>query len=166
LFQFALTGSVTQVVDSAAAPLSVDTQNKETLFLIGDTVAASISSRSPLIRFGRIKYSLAGERRTFDPTGRQDTALVRFVNASTNVGGRIKFQNPQRPAADTVSLAFSGISTYRNLPAPTPATYTFYVSRSGAVIDSVSIQVSKLKRYTTVVLDSANVWSIKTYGDE
>lgn len=165
-FVFPASGNVSQIIDTAASPISFDTQNKATLFLVGDTSASNISSRSALIRFGRIKYLRSVERRTFDPTGLPDTALIRFVNASKNIGGAIDFKRVEQPTADQSNLNFSGISGYRKFSARVDTTYAFKIMRGSTTIDSARVSVSKLVRYTTVVLDSANSWSIKTYRDE
>ncbi|MEK7251429.1 MAG: hypothetical protein AAB209_13510, partial [Bacteroidota bacterium] len=73
-------GNLTTVIDSSV--VSVATQQKMTLFLIGDTVA-STSQEGGVIRFGRIVYLIGGERYTFNTSTLPDTALVRFANAST-----------------------------------------------------------------------------------
>ncbi len=165
LFVLPGTGDVTQIVDTAASPISIDAQAKMTVFLMGDTIAANISSRSALVRFGRIMYTRSIERRVFDPTGLPDTALIRFVNVSKNVAGAIGFKRAEQASADA-SVGFSKVTGYLKFPARVDTTYSFKIMRGSTTIDSARVSVSKLVRYTTVVLDSANSWSIKTYRDE
>lgn len=165
LFVLPGTGDVTQIVDTAASPISIDAQARMTVFLMGDTIAANISSRSALIRFGRIIYTRSIERRAFDPTGLPDTALIRFVNVSKNVAGAIDFKRAEQTSADA-SVGFSKVTGYLKFPARVDTTYSFKIMRGSTTIDSARVTVSKLVRYTTVVLDSADRWSIKTYRDE
>ena len=149
-------GSITTIIDSTV--VSVATQAKMTLFFIGDTVA-SVSQEGGVIRFGRIMYIIGGERYTFDNTTVPDTALVRFANASTTLG------------RDTVivgqlfGFAFPSVTRYTKLAAPIDTTYTAAFSKSGSSTVSYSFPVSKMKRYTVAVLDSASTFIFRKYDD-
>ena len=149
-----ITGNLTMVIDSSV--VSVATEQKLTLFLIGDTVA-STSLEGGVIRFGRIAYVVGGERNTFDNGTVPDTALVRFVNASTALDrDSVIIGRPFR-------FAFRAVTSYSKLPARIDTTYIAAFIKAGSPLISYSLPVSKTKRYTVAVFDSVLTDSTSTF---
>lgn len=152
------TGTLTAVIDSVI--VSVETEKKMTLFFIGDTVALT-SQEKGVIRFGRIKYPIGGERYTFDRTTAPDTALVRFTNASTALR-----RDTVRIGSDTLRFGFSTVSSYRKFSAHIDTAYTAAFSKTGSPTISYSLPVSKTRRYTVVVIDSASTFAFRKFDDD
>lgn len=152
------TGNLTTVIDSGF--VSVETERKMVYFLMGDTLATT-SQEGGVIRFGRIIYSIGRERYTFDNTTVPDTALVRFANASTALD-RDSVLVGQRRAR----FAFSSVVSYTKLPASIDSTYTVRFTKVGSPTVSYSLPVSKTKRYTVAVLDSASTSIFRKYNDD
>ena len=151
------TGSLTAIIDSSV--ISVDTQKKMTLFLIGDTVA-STSLVGGVVRYGRIVYSNSRESYTFDQAGFRDTALVRFANASA-----LLQRDTIKVGTDSLRLAFRTVSTYRKLSAPIDSTYIVAFRKTGSPTVSYGVPVSKTKRYTVAVFDSASTYIFRKFDD-
>ena len=162
-FRFPLSGSVTEVIDTAVSPIVITTQHKGTLFFIGD-IAARDTSRGGLIRYGWVRYVYAPDRRTFDPPGLADTALVRFCNASANIGN-ISVSG-YGTSIDTAGVPFGRSTGYVRFLAKQDTTYTLFFRRANVTVDSLRLRVSQRMRYTALLLDSATAVAKKVYADE
>lgn len=155
------TGTVTEIVDSGV--VSVGTERKSTVFLIGDTTAA-VKKDDNLIRYGRIKYLVGLERSTYEPAGIADTALVRVANASATAG---IIDTARAGSVDLArTLLFGTIRGYAKLQASTPTQYTLDFRKGGINVLMDSITVSSTKRYTVVLLDSASSIILKKLTDD
>jgi len=157
--RIAKTGTLANaIVDSA--DLSIGTQTKVTVFLIGDTTS-TFSTAGGALRYGWIKYVIGTERATYEAAVVVDTALVRLANASTALA-----RDTVGVGSNTLRFTFSTVTRYVKLPASADSTYLLTFSKSGSAAILDSTLVSKAKRYTIVVIDSASTYVVRKYNDD
>jgi len=163
----ASTGTSTEVIDSTATPVTLGTQKKATIFLMGDTTAAVKEPNHPSVRYGRMLYRYGDERYTFAVGALPDTTLVRFTNASVVAGDSILVRFT---GADTTlgMMRLFGSTPYRKFASPQPRVFNFSFNYvwSTQSLGEVRVNGASMKRYSVVLMDSSNVLVFKTYLDE
>jgi hypothetical protein len=156
--------SATDKITVDSALIFMETERQISLSMVGDTIANQIGLNG-LLRYGRMRYILGIERKTFQPAGKADTALIVVNNFSTI--GTVRLYKSSLLKDSVSNLAFKGSSGYRYYPAMTDSTYKFVFRdpTSLAAIDSVSLTVSKGKLYTIAVFDSAGTRKFRAYSN-
>ncbi len=155
-------GAVSKItVDSSL--VSVETERQMCLHMIGDTLPNQ-TGLAGLLRFGRMRYLVTAERKTYEPLGKVDSALV-IVN-NNFPGPTLRLFKSALLKDSIAALAFK--VTSGNIPylAKTDSTYKFVFRNPAnlAAVDSVSLTLSKGKQYSIAVYDSAGARKIRAYA--
>lgn len=155
-----VTGVSKVTVDSTI--LSVESERQLSLLFVGDTIANQ-NSEGNYVRYGRIRYVSAFERKLFEPAGKVDSALIRINNNFPVPINVLRATSTTNATVGTVNFR----ATLANTPyrARVDTTYKFYFTNSAnAIFDSVSLNVSKGKQYSISVLDSAGVRIVRAFN--
>lgn len=154
-------GTFQITVDSSL--VSVETERQMCLHMIGDTLPNQ-TGLSGLLRFGRMRYLVTAERKTYEPLGKVDSALV-IVN-NNFPGPTLRLFKSALLKDSVVALAFKLNSGNMPIPAKNDSTYKFVFRNPAnlAVVDSISLTVSKGKQYSIAVYDSAGTRKIRAYA--
>jgi hypothetical protein len=161
--KFITVPNVTARITIDSISTTVETERQYSMYFIGRTQAIE-QNENGLARFGKVQFLNTQERLLFQPVGRTDSAIVKFVNAypdvapDTGVGFRLTYTG-----SSNISRLNFGAAVGRIFPCKNDTTYTFFVSSGAAVVDTVSVLLSKTKSYSIVVQDIAGVRSTEAY---
>lgn len=139
---------------------TIETERQYSMYFVG-RVSAIEQSENNLARFGKIQFLNTQERLLFQPIGRTDSAIVKFVNAYPDIfpDTGIVIGTSLKGSQMSTKLLF-GAAVSRILKCPTDTTYKFFfTSGANLPVDSVSVPVSKSKTYSVITLDAAGVRS-------
>ena len=145
----------------------IETERQLSLSMVGDTVANQLGLNG-LLRYGRMRYIVSAERKTFEPTGKVDSALIIIHNFSPSGTLRafksvlLRDSIRNGTVANLVFKANTGNQPYL---AKTDSTYRFVFRTTADVpIDTVSFTVSKGRQYTIAVFDSAGSRKFRSFA--
>jgi hypothetical protein len=159
--KFIPVAAVTSKMTIDSITTTIETERQSSMYLIGRSVALE-QNESGLARFGKIAFLNTAERFTYQTSGRTDSAIVKFVNAYPDTGIAIRTSSLASAPVRFTGLAYGSARTMI-FPAKNDTTYKFYVWGSAALLDSVSVAVSKTKSYSVVILNNAGVRSTQAY---
>jgi hypothetical protein len=151
--------NVSSKITIDSANTTVATESQYSIYFIGRKAALE-QGEGGLARFGNIQFLSTMERLLFQPVGRTDSAIVKFINAFPDTG--VAIRTAPTGADRFAGLAFGSVIG-RIFPSKNDTTYKFYVRSSAVNVDSVSVPVSKTKTYSIVILDNGGVRSTQAY---
>ncbi|MCK9407626.1 MAG: hypothetical protein WCX28_02560 [Bacteriovoracaceae bacterium] len=142
---------------------TIESERQYSMYFVGRKKALE-QNESGLARFGNIEFANTQERLLFQPVGRTDSAIVKFVNAYPDMGKDTGVAIRTSSAGNNIIPRVKfGEGVSRVLKCKNDTTYKFFIQYDGKAVDSVSVTVSKTKTYSVVVLDSAGVRSTQKY---
>jgi len=157
----------TQKITVDSSLVFIETERQMSLSFVGDTIASQLGLGG-ILRYGRIQYIVAAERKTFEPAGKVDSALIIIHNFSPSSTLRAfkstLLRDSIRNGAVT-NLIFKANTGNKPYPAKTDSIYKFVFRTTLDVpVDTVTLTVSKGKQYTIAVFDSAGSRKFRAFA--